>query len=245
MELLKLENVTFSYNKDRVILDNINILAGPGENIGLIGANGAGKTTLLKLLVGLLYGYGGRISVSGIEVIGKNYAEIRKRIGYVFQDSDSQLFMTTVYEDIAFGPRNYGLSETEVKRSVSKAMELTGCSHLKDRQIHKLSGGEKKIAAIATVLAMDPQIIIMDEPSNSLDPKNRRNLINVLNSLGCTKLIASHDLDMIWDTCERVILLSNGKILADGPAKEVLSDERLLTGNSLELPLSAKLAKFL
>ena len=163
--------------------------------------------------------------------------QIRAKLGYVFQDSDSQLFMSTVYEDVAFAPRNYGLTADETDRRVRQALDLTGISHLRDRQIHRLSGGEKKLVSIATILSMMPEVLLMDEPSIALDPRNRRNLIHILNSLDQPKIIASHDLDMIWDTCPRTILLSDGEIVCDGATKEILCDRELLESNGLELPL--------
>ena len=163
--------------------------------------------------------------------------QIREKIGYVFQDSDSQLFMSTAFEDIAFAPRNYGLPEAEVEHRVNAALEMTGITYLKDKQIYKMSGGEKKLLSIATILSMTPDIILMDEPSIALDPRNRRNLIRILNSFEHLKIIASHDLDMVWDTCERTILMAGGKIICDGPTKEVLSNQELLEANGLELPL--------
>ncbi len=241
MNKLSLDQVSFSYNGTNKILDSISFSISEGETIGVIGANGAGKTTLLKLLVGLLLPDSGTVSVSGTVLSKDSLTEIRKKIGYVFQDSDSQLFMPTAYEDIAFGPRNYGYSEDEVRLRTEKAMELTHSSYLRDRQIHKMSGGEKKLVSIATILSLDPEIIIMDEPSNALDPQNRRNLIRVLNDLPCTKLIAAHDLDLVWDTCSRVILLAHGRIAAEGNTKELLTNEELLDRNGLELPLSARL----
>ena len=153
------------------------------------------------------------------------------------QDSDSQLFMTTVGEDVAFGPRNYGLSESEVRARTDAALAETGITHLKDRTIMKLSGGEKKLASIATILSMEPEILLLDEPSIALDPRNRRNIINILNRIQATKIIASHDLDMIMDICSRTILMAGGKIIADGPTDQILRDRELLEGNSLELPL--------
>lgn len=163
---------------------------------------------------------------------------IREKIGYVFQDSDSQLFMSTAYEDIAFAPRNYGLPEGEVEKRVSHALELTGISHLRDKQIYKMSGGEKKLVSFATILSMTPDIILMDEPSVALDPRNRRNLIRILNSFQHLKIIASHDLDMVLDTCQRTILMSKGRVISDGPTKEILQDRELLESHGLELPLS-------
>jgi cobalt/nickel transport system ATP-binding protein len=146
--------------------------------------------------------------------------------------------MSTVYEDVAFAPRNYGLPEAEVDRRVMNALEMTGITHLKDKQIYKMSGGEKKLASIATILSMTPDIILMDEPSIALDPRNRRKLIHILNSFEHLKIIASHDLDMILDTCSRTILMAEGRIICDGPTKEVLSNRELLENNGLELPLS-------
>lgn len=162
---------------------------------------------------------------------------IREKIGYVFQDSDSQLFMSTAYEDIAFAPRNYGLPEEEVEKRVVSALEMTGINHLRDKQIYKMSGGEKKLVSIATILSMMPDIIIMDEPSIALDPQNRRNLIRILNSFEHLKIIASHDLDMILDTCKRTIIMAEGRIVCDGPTEEILSNQQLLEDVGLELPL--------
>ncbi len=173
-----------------------------------------------------------------IPVEKQTLPQIRERIGYVFQDSDSQLFMSTAYEDMAFAPRNYGLPEKEVELRVSKALEAVGATYLRDRQIYKMSGGEKKLVSIATILSMTPDIILMDEPSVALDPRNRRNLIRILNSFDHLKIIASHDLDLILDTCERTILMADGKIISDGPTKEILSNKELLEANGLELPLS-------
>lgn len=234
---VELEGVSFGYEKGKNILENITFTATEQESIGLIGANGAGKSTLLRLLVGLNTGYEGSIRVEEIPVQKETLAKVREKIGYVFQDSDSQLFMSTAYEDIAFAPRNYGLPEEEVRWRVEHALSQIHIEHLKERQIYKLSGGEKKLVSIATVLSMTPDIILMDEPSIALDPRNRRNLIRILNEFSHLKIITSHDLDMILDTCERTILLADGKIVADGKTEEILSNQRLLEENGLELPL--------
>lgn len=234
---IDIENLSFGYETGKEILKDISFHASEGDSIGLIGANGVGKSTLLKLLVGLNLPYAGKVRIENIPVEKKTLAEIRSRIGYVFQDSDSQLFMNTAFEDIAFAPRNYGLSETEVKKRVEQALHLTGIEYLRDRQIYKMSGGEKKLVSIATILSMIPDIILMDEPSIALDPKNRRNLIHILNTFNHLKIIASHDLDMILDTCERTILMAEGRIVADGPTKEILRDKELLEKYNLELPL--------
>ena len=233
---ISVENVNFSYEKSHSILKNITFTAKEHDCIGLIGANGVGKSTLLKLMVGLNLGYEGNICIDGIPVVKRNLSAIRQKIGYVFQDADSQLFMSHVYEELAFAPRNYGLSESEVEERVQKALQMVHIEHLKDKQIYKMSGGEKKLVSIATILAMMPDVILMDEPSVTLDPKNRRNLIHILNGFRQLKMIASHDLDMILDTCSRVILMSDGEIIRDGDAKEILSDRELLEAHGLELP---------
>jgi len=234
---IDLEDVSFEYEKGRKTLDHISFTAHEHDSIGLIGANGVGKSTLLKLLVGLNLNYSGSIRVEEIPVEKDTLPKIRERIGYVFQDSDNQLFMPTVYEDIAFAPRNYGLSESEVQKRVHQALDAVHISSLKDKPIYKLSGGEKKLVSIATILSMTPDIILMDEPSIALDPKNRRNLIHILNQFDHLKIIASHDLDLILDTCNRTILLSNGRIAADGDTSAILTDQNLLEENGLELPL--------
>ena len=243
MNILEIENLSFSYGNPRDmykknVLDNINIRISGSESVGLIGENGAGKSTFLKLLTGLLKLKDGEIRVAGLELKKENLKDIRAEIGYVFQDSDSQLFMSTVYDDVAFAPRNYGKSEEEVRAAALLALKKVHMEDKKDRQIYRLSGGEKKLAAIATVLAVGAKLMLLDEPSVALDPKNRRNLIRILNELPGAKLIASHDLDFVYDTCERVILLSGGRIAADGGTKEILTDRELLEKHGLELPLS-------
>lgn len=234
---IDLENVSFGYEKNSQILNNITFTAHENDSIGIIGANGAGKSTLLKLLVGLNLPDAGSIRVEEIPVEKETLPKIRERIGYVFQDSDGQLFMPTVYEDVAFAPRNYGLPEEEVERRVSHALSAVYITHLKDKPIYKISGGEKKLVSIATILSMTPDIILMDEPSIALDPKNRRNLINILNQFDHLKIIASHDLDLVLDTCNRTILLADGQIVADDETEKILSDRELLEKNGLELPL--------
>lgn len=233
---IDMEHVSFSYEKDRKILDDISFHADENDSIGLIGANGVGKSTLLKLLVGLNLNYEGNIRVEEISVEKNMLSKIREKIGYVFQDSDSQLFMSTVYEDVAFAPRNYGFSKEEVDQRVDQALKAIHIEHLKHKHIYKMSGGEKKMASIATILSMTPDIILMDEPSIALDPGNRRNLIHILNDFNHLKIIASHDLDLIMETCDRVILMADGKIIKDGPAKDILSDKELLEAHNLELP---------
>lgn len=234
---IDVKDLCFAYDKQPV-LQNVGLQVTGGESVGIVGANGVGKSTLLKLLVGLQLNYEGGVRVEDIPVEKKTLPMVREKEGYVFQDSDSQLFMTNVYEDVAFAPRNYGLPPEEVERRVEDALEQVGISHLRDKSIYQLSGGEKKLAAIATVLSMTPDILLMDEPSAALDPRNRRNLIGILNRFPHVKLIASHDLDFILDTCERTVLMAEGRIVADGRSGELLRDKELLERYGLELPLS-------
>ncbi len=230
------DNVCFSYEKGSEVLHNISFSCGHDDAVGLIGANGVGKSTLMRILVGLEMGFTGEVTVGEIKVTKKTLPRIREKIGYVFQDSDNQLFMPTVYDDIAFAPRNYGLPPDQVDERVQHALDLVGIDYLRNKHTYKMSGGEKKMASIATILAMTPDVILMDEPSIALDPKNRRRLINILNELDHIKIIASHDLDMILETCSRVILMSGGRIIKDAPTREVLTDRELLEANGLELP---------
>ncbi len=233
--MVKFQNVSFSYDGEHPVLEDLSFTINKGEAVGLIGANGAGKSTIMNLLLGLLKG-SGEIFVDDLPVNKQNLPQIRQKIGFVLQNSDNQMFMPTVYEDMIFGPLNYGLSREEAEQRVDKVLDTLGLQALKHRHNHKISGGEKRMAAIATILAMEPEMIVMDEPSTALDPVNRRRVINTINSLPQTKLIASHDLDMILDTCQRVLLISRGKIVADGDAEAVLLDKALLEANQMELP---------
>ena len=233
--MIEFRKVSFSYDEEHPVVEELSFTIKRGESVGLIGANGAGKSTLMKLLLGLLSGTG-EILVDGLPVTKKTLPSIRQKLGFVLQESDNQMFMPTVYEDMIFGPRNYGLSKDEADRRVDEVLSQLNLTSLKHRHNHKLSGGEKRMAAIATILAMQPEAILMDEPSTALDPVNRRTVIRTVNALPQTKLIASHDLDMILDTCDRVILLANGKIAADGKADVLLRDQALLEANRMELP---------
>ncbi len=235
---LEVRNLHFSYPHSHEIIKDLSFTVSPGESIGIIGANGAGKSTLLMLIMGVLFSDSGEIMVGDICVTKKTLPLIREKLGMVFQDPDDQLFMPTVYEDAAFGPRNYKLSEKEVENRVLNALEAVGALHLKDKAPFKLSGGEKRIAAIASVLSMQPDILIMDEPTSALDPKSRRKIIKLLNSFTHTKLITSHDLDMIMESCERTIIIDKGQIAADGKTSEILTNSVLLDSCGLELPLS-------
>lgn len=233
--MIKFENVSFSYG-EHTVLDNVSFEINEGEQVGLIGANGAGKSTIMKAALGLI-SCGGEITIDAMPMERENLPAIRKALGYVLQDSDNQMFMPTVLEDMIFGPINYGMSREEAEKTAEDTLAQLGLEYLKNRHNHKMSGGEKRMAAIATILAMKPKAMLMDEPSTALDPQNRRTLIRALNALPITKIIASHDLDLILDTCDRVLLLSDGKIAADGSVNDILYDKELLENNHLELPL--------
>lgn len=237
MSVIQIADLAFGYGNERNVIEQITLTINKGESVGLIGANGVGKSTLLRLLVGLQSGYQGELKIHSLSMEKKNLRKIREHVGYVFQDADSQLFSATVGDDVAFGPRNYGYNKEEVERRVKKALQQVHIEHLREKRVYQLSGGEKKMASIATVLSMEPDIFIMDEPTNALDPRNRRNLITTLNGFSHLKILASHDLDFIMDTCERTILLYEGKIIRDGKTQEILRDKELLEQHGLELPL--------
>ena len=235
--MISFENVSFAYEAGEPVINDLSFRIEDGEAVGLIGANGAGKSTVMKLLLGLVSGEG-RIMVDDTEVKRENLAKIRKKLGFVLQNSDNQMFMPTVYEDMMFAPLNYMVSREDAEKRVDEVLDRLGLQYLKHKYNHKISGGEKRMAAIATILAMEPDAILMDEPTSALDPYNRRVVINTIRELPQTKLITSHDLDMIMDTCDRVILISDGRLAADGDAKTILSDKELLEANHMELPLS-------
>jgi cobalt/nickel transport system ATP-binding protein len=235
--MIEFENVSFAYEQGSPIIENLSFTIGDGESVGLIGANGAGKSTIMKLLLGLVTGEG-RIAVDGIDVSRENLGKIRQKLGFVLQNSDNQMFMPTVFEDMMFAPLNYMVSREAAEKRVDEVLERLDLQYLKHKYNHKISGGEKRMAAIATILAMEPEAVLMDEPTSALDPYNRRIVINTIRGMEQTKIITSHDLDMIMDTCDRVILISKGRIVADGSAEEILSNKELLEANRMELPLS-------
>ncbi len=236
--ILNIQNLSFCYDgHGEAVLDGLSFALARGERVGLVGCNGVGKSTLLKILVGILPLQTGTLEVGGLAMNRKNLAEIRRKVGYIFQDSDSQLFMPTVKADVAFAAENYGYPPDEVAARTQRALAAVQMEPYADRPVYRLSGGQKKLASIAGILTLDPELILMDEPSAALDPRNRRGLIHILNDLPCAKLIASHDLDFIYDTCDRVLLLHHGRLTADGDAKTILRDEKLLEQCELELPL--------
>jgi len=241
--MLNIENLSYKYPDGHAAIKSINLTIENGESIALVGANGAGKSSLFKLIVGISDIGEGSINVDGVSVGKKTLKDIRRKIGMVFQNPDDQLFMTKVYDDIAFGPRNELLSEAEVEERVVEALEKLDITHLRDRMPHRLSGGEKRVIAIASVLSMNPSIILFDEPTSFLDPKARRNVMETLGKLEMTKIIATHDLDMALDICDRVIVLHHGSVFADGSVNEILLNEELLLNCHLELPLCMQRCK--
>ena len=238
MEVLRLENVSFAYDNGHEVLKEISLVLTEDEQVALIGANGVGKSTLLKLFVGLLSPQSGRVSVSGLPVEKANLVAVRRAAGYVFQDAESQLFLANVWEDVAFGPRNEGLVGEDLRRRVDEALSSVGLTSLAAEHVYRLSGGQKRLASIATVLALRPDSLLLDEPTLALDPRNRRAVIRALSALPCAKLIATHDLDFVLDACTRVLLMDGGRIVADGRPDELLRDRALLERHGLELPLS-------
>ena len=225
MKFINCENISFSYDKTDVI-DNISFEIEENDTVGIIGANGSGKTTLFKLLLGLEKPNNGKINIDEKELNKKNLDEIRKKVGFVFQDSDNQLFMNTVEDEIAFVLYNKGLDEKVIKSKVDNILDELDIKDLRYRRIIQLSGGEKKLVAIASILVMEPEVLLLDEPTNALDPRYRRRIIELLNKIKCTKIIASHDLDMISKTCSKTIFLYKGKIVKEGKTTEILTKEK-------------------
>ncbi|MBA2530457.1 MAG: ABC transporter ATP-binding protein [Euzebyales bacterium] len=226
----------FTYSDGREALHGIDLRVDHGQRVALLGANGAGKTTLALHLNGIHRPAAGTVSISGMDVVEANLAEVRRRVGLVFQDPDDQLFMPSVGEDVSFGPANLGLRGEELDRRVTETLEAVGAADLADRAPHHLSGGERRRVAIATVLAMHPDILVLDEPTSGLDPAGRRELVTVLQSLTMTQLVITHDLPFALELCERAVIISSGQVAADGPTADLLSDEPLLQAHRLELP---------
>lgn len=236
--LVELHELRHTYPDGTVALDCVSFTITHGESVGIIGANGAGKSTLLLHLNGYLTPGSGTVSIGHTLLTKETLAEIRRTVGMVFQDPDDQLFMPTVFDDVAFGPFNMGLSRLEVEERVTSALARVDAGHLRDKPPYHLSGGEKKRVAIATVLSMEPDILVMDEPTTGLDPHARRQLMGLMKEFHHTKIFTSHDLDMVMELCDRVIVLGHGRVKADGTPAEIFADEQLLADCRLEKPLS-------
>ncbi|MDQ3771717.1 MAG: ATP-binding cassette domain-containing protein [Actinomycetota bacterium] len=233
---LEVGGLAFAYPDGHQALFGLEFDIDWGERVALLGPNGAGKTTLVLHLNGVLGGGAGVVRVGGLEVAKANFKEVRRRVAIVFQDPDDQLFMPTVRADVAFGPANLGLSGTELTERVMGALDAVGMAAYAGRPPHHLSFGQRRRVAIATVLAMDPQILVLDEPSSNLDPAGRREIAAVLEGLDLTMLMVTHDLPYALELCERSIVMNEGAITADGPTRAILADEDLMRANRLELP---------
>lgn len=234
---LAIKDLYYSYPDGHSALNGVNLNFAQGERVALIGANGSGKSTLLLHIAGALAAQKGEILLNNKLINSKNLGELRKVTGLIFQEPDDQLFMPSVLEDVCFGLIANNIKQDEAKERALKVLDDLNISHLASRPPHRLSGGEKRMAALAGILVMQPEFLILDEPSSALDPKARRLVINTLNKLNQTILLATHDLDMALDVCERTVILNNGQVSASGKLPELLQDEKLLIQNGLELPL--------
>ena len=236
---LRISNLAYAYPDGHQALFGVNLEIKKGEHVALLGPNGAGKTTLVLHLNGIIATQQGSVAVAGTLVDSSNkesLRHIRERVGIVFQDPDDQLFMPTVAEDVAFGPYNSGLRGSELERVTNQALARVGMLDFKDRPPHHLSFGQRRRVAVATVLAMNPEILVLDEPSSNLDPASRRELAEILNSLDVTILMVTHDLPYALELCERSVILSGGVIAADAPTRELFKKTDLLATHRLELP---------
>ena len=250
--------LSYRYPDGREALRGVDLAIAPGETVALVGPNGAGKSTLLLHLNGLLPGKAthlhthgsengqrvvGSVQIDGLEVNARTGPEVRRRVGLLFQDPDDQLFSTTVLDDVAFGPLNLGKSRGEARRIALEALDRVELSGVADRVPHHLSFGERKRACLAGVLACDPSVLVLDEPTANLDPRGRRRFMDLIRALPATKLIATHDLEMALELCSRIILLDGGRVVADGAPRDVLGDEALVEAHGLELPLSLRIGR--
>lgn len=233
---VEVDNLSFSYPDGQVALRDVTLAVEPNEKAALVGPNGAGKSTLMLHLNGILRSEQGRVCVGGLDLTDENLGQIRAWVGLVFQNPDDQLFSTRVFDDVAFGPLHMGLPEAEVRDKVAFALESVGMGSYADRVSHHLSIGEKKRIAIATVLSMDPKILVLDEPSAGLDPRARRNLIELLGDLDKTMLVSSHDILLVEELLPRTVILDEGRVVADGATAEILANEALLQAHGLERP---------
>ena len=233
---VRVRGLHYSYPDGHMALDGIDLDVEPGERVALLGPNGAGKTTLMLHLNGVLTASAGAVEIGGTVLARNTLRDIRRRVGLVFQDPDDQLFMPTLAQDVAFGPANFGIEGDALQQRVRRALETVSMSQLADRSPAHMSGGQRRRAALATVLACEPEVLVLDEPSANLDPVARRELAETLTRLDATMLIVTHDLPYAAQLCDRAIIMDHGVIVADGAVAEVLSDAELLAAHRLELP---------
>jgi cobalt/nickel transport system ATP-binding protein len=232
---IEIDGLSYTYPDGQEALKGVSLTIQPCEKVALVGPNGAGKSTMILHLNGILNGQG-EVCVAGLPVIKENLGKIRARVGLVFQTPDDQLFSPTVYDDVAFGPRYQGFSEAKVKDLVEDALQTVGMCNYTERVSHHLSVGEKKRIAIATVLSMKPEVLVLDEPTAGLDPRARRSFINLLRKLDITMLVSTHDMLMVQELFKRMVIMDKGRIVADGPTMDLMGDEALLTAHGLERP---------
>ncbi|MBN1140024.1 MAG: ABC transporter ATP-binding protein [Anaerolineae bacterium] len=241
--LIEIENLSFAYPDGHAALHGVDLAIYPGDKVAIVGPNGAGKSTLFLHLNGILSASpahgAGSVRVAGIEINNRTARQVRALVGLVFQDPDDQLFSPTVFEDVAFGPLHMGLPAADVRERVTYALSEVAMHGYEARMPHHLSLGERKRIAIATVLSMNPDILVLDEPSAGLDPRARRSLIGLLRSLPQTMLVATHDMRLVWELCPRTVVIDGGRIAADGPTAELLCDQTLMEQHGLETPLEA------
>jgi cobalt/nickel transport system ATP-binding protein len=235
--VLDVRGLAYAYPDGHQALFGVDLHVHAGERVALLGPNGAGKTTLVLHLNGILQAGAGTVEVSGLPVAKPNLTEIRRRVGIVFQDPDDQLFMGSVRADVAFGPANLGISGDALEARVMTALDKVGMAEYADRPPHHLSFGQRRRVAVATVLAMEPEILVLDEPSSNLDPASRRELADILRSLEVTVLMVTHDLPYALELCPRSVVLSDGHVVADGPTYDLLTDAELMRAHRLELPV--------
>ncbi len=235
---IRIDHLSFKYPDGRLALHDISLVISHGEKVAIIGPNGAGKSTLLLHLNGILQS-DGAIRLFGMTAEGKNLKAIRNKVGLIFQDPDDQLFSPTVFDDVAFGPINMGLPAEEVRQRVTRALSLVGMTGYESRSSHHLSRGEKKRIAIATVLSMNPEVLVIDEPTSDLDPRSKWSLVALLKGLPMTQIITTHELEILTTLCERTIVLDQGRIVADGRTAEILADTVLLEAHGLAQPSQA------
>lgn len=237
---LDIRSLGYTYPDGTEALLGVDLVVQPGERVALLGPNGAGKSTLISHTNGVLMPQRGTVSVDGIELAETTIRDIRSRVGLVFQDPDDQLFMTTVYDDVAFGPLNMGLPRDEVDRRVHDALHSVGLADVASKPGMHLSFGQKKRVALATVLSMAPSVLMLDEPTSNLDPRAERQMVELLESLAVTMLVATHDMDLAWRLCDRAVVIDGGVVVADGPSATVMADEGLMLGHGLDLPVAVR-----
>ncbi len=238
-ELIALRGLRFGYPGRAELFTGLDLAIGKGERVGLVGANGSGKTTLLHVVMGLLKPSGGGVTVLGHEVRAEeDFLFVRQKLGLLFQDPDDQLFCPTVAEDVAFGPLNLGAAPEEAREIVLRTLDSLGLADYAGRVSHELSGGEKRLVALAAVLAMEPEALLLDEPSAGLDPRSSERLIALLAGIGKSQVVCSHNMEFVRATCQRVVVLDAGRVIGDGPTDEILGDAELMLGHGLEVPFS-------